>query len=155
MCPKPVLTPACAASIAPGELRQPWLRGPCGLQHLPAISTTSPLGTSAVPGFRNVETETRVGRQLCPNVPNRRWGGGGPGPEPLLWTQVLLRTSSRVTVTQLLGGPELSPGTPPDEAGRVSGLQCFRGACCLRLLYKHEHSAEPVFPFFLILLVLV
>ena len=53
------------------------------------------------------------------------------------------------------GGPELSPGTPPDEAGRVSGLQCFRGACCLRILYKHEHSAEPVFPFFLILLALV
>lgn len=57
--------------------------------------------------------------------------------------------SSRVTVTQLLGGPELSPGTPPDKAGRQSGLQCFRGACCLRVLYKHEHSAEPVFPLFL------
>lgn len=46
-------------------------------------------------------------------------GGVGPGPEPLLCTRILLRTSFRVTVTQLLGGPELSPGTPPDEAGRV------------------------------------
>ena len=43
----------------------------------------------------------------------------GPGPEPLLCTWVLLSTSPRVTVTQLLGGPALRPGTPLDEAGRV------------------------------------
>ena len=42
-----------------------------------------------------------------------------PGPEPLLCTWVLLRTSPRVTVTQLLGGSALRPGTPPDKAGRV------------------------------------
>ncbi|CAI9152628.1 unnamed protein product [Rangifer tarandus platyrhynchus] len=51
------------------------------------------------------------------------------------------RTSSRVTVTQLLGGPELSPGTPPDEAGRGQQitlawpLQVSQGATVLELSY--------------------